>query len=57
MRSFIKIAEKLDIVGLYKLSDKLFKIAQVSEYDDNIVYQPGPGFRTRKIVFSGVLNS
>jgi hypothetical protein len=45
MRSFIKIAEKLDVAGLYSLSDKLFKIAQVSEYDDNIVYQPGPGFR------------
>lgn len=53
MRSFVKIAEKLDIAGLYKLSDKLFKIAQVSEYDDNIVYQPGPGFRTRKIVKDG----
>jgi hypothetical protein len=53
MRSLIKIAEKLDTAGLYKLSDKLFKIAQVSEYDDNIVYQPGPGFRTRKIVKDG----
>jgi hypothetical protein len=48
MRSFIKIAEKLDAAGLYKLSDKLLKIAQTSDYDNLIFYEPGPGFRKDK---------
>jgi hypothetical protein len=48
MRSILKIAKTLDIVGLYKLSDKFFKIAQENildgfktfDYENELINKP-----------------